>query len=68
MSRFLIMTKHTSEFPAMLVMASKHSTVAKVISIESNIMTGTFDAICSFTVSYKGKETFTVLICLFIYF
>ena len=39
-SRFLIMTKHTSEFPAMLVMAIKELTVARVISIESNILLG----------------------------
>ena len=42
-SRFLIMTKHTSKFPAMLVTAIKHSTVAMVISIESNMIHGNFD-------------------------
>ena len=54
------MTKHTSKFPAMLVMANKHSTVAMVISIESNMITGNFDPIRSFAVTYKEKNIYPV--------
>ena len=53
-----VTTAHTSKFPAMLVMAIKHLTVAMVISIESNMITEYFDPICELSSHLKKEKEY----------
>ena len=62
-SRFLITTKQTSKFPAVLVVAIKDVTVATVIPRELNMITGNFDPICQLFSHLERKKKFAVFIC-----